>query len=203
MTIDTAIALRHLRRVEPRFAPLIEEHGPPRFSRTRNSFRSLVHAIIYQQISGSAAAAIYRRFCDLFDCRGFPTPAAVVELEVDELREAGLSRQKAIYISEVALTFVDGSIAPRRFNSMTNDEISEVLTAVKGIGQWSADMFLMFALNRPDILPVGDLGIRKGMKKFFRLRSLPEPPRMIERAEPWQPWRSVASWYMWRVLESE
>lgn len=194
-------ALRHLRAADPRFAPLIEAHGPPQFSRTRNSFRSLARAIVYQQISGTAARAIYRRFLDLFEGSHFPTPEAVAALSVDELREAGLSRQKATYIREVALAFVDRRIVPRRFNRMSNAEISEVLTAVKGIGQWSADMFLMFALDRPDVLPVGDLGVQKGMARFLGLRELPTPDKMIARAEPWRPHRSAASWYMWRVID--
>jgi DNA-3-methyladenine glycosylase II len=143
--VDTRKALRHLRRVEPRFAALIGAHGPPGYARTRNSFRSLTRAIIYQQISGSAAAAIFASFVALFDDRGFPTPAAVAELEVDELREAGLSRQKATYIREVAVAYVDGRIAPRRFNRMSDDEIAEMLTAIKGLGRWSADISLVLA----------------------------------------------------------
>ena len=194
-------AIRHLIAAEPRFAPLIEAHGPPRFARTRNSFRSLTRAIIYQQISGSAASSIFGKFLGLFEGGRFPTPAAVAALSVDELREAGLSRQKATYIREVALAFVEKRIVPRRFNQMSNEEISAVLTSVKGLGQWSADMFLMFALNRPDVLPVGDLGVQKGMIKFFGLRKPPTAARMAERAEPWRPYRSAGAWYMWRVLE--
>lgn len=197
----TADALEYLQSVEPRFAPLIETHGPPQFARTRNAFRSLTRAIVYQQISGSAASSIFRKFLALFEGGRFPTPAAVAALSVEELRTAGLSQQKATYIREVALAFVDRRIVPRRFNQMTNAEISAVLTSVKGIGQWSADMFLMFGLNRPDVLPVGDLGVQKGMVKFLGLRKPPTAVAMTRRAEPWRPYRSIASWYMWRVLE--
>lgn len=201
MTIDSTRALRHLRGVEPRFRELIDAHGPPGYSRTRNSFRSLVRAIIYQQISGHAARSIHARFLALFESRGFPRPDQVAALDVDELREGGLSRQKATYIREVARAYVNGEIVPRRFKAMSDDDISAALTRIKGVGEWSAHMFLMFALNRPDVLPVGDLGVRKGMQRFYDLDELPAPAEMVERAGPWRPWRSVGSWYMWRVLE--
>lgn len=181
---------------------LIARHGKPALSRTRNSFQSLARAIVYQQLSGKAAGTIYGRFLDLFPTRRFPTPAALAAVPFERLRGAGLSRAKAAYLLDLAAKFDDGTIRPRRFSSMTNDELSASLTRIKGVGQWSVDMFLMFGLNRPDVLPVGDLGIRKGMQVHFGLRALPEPARMERLARPWRPYRTVASWYMWRVLES-
>ena len=180
---------------------LIDQHGSPDLSRTRNSFQSLVRAIVYQQLSGKAAGTIYGRVLDLFDSRRFPTPAALAAMPFERLRGAGLSRAKASYVLDLAAKFEDGTIDPRRFSSMTNEELAAALTQIKGVGQWSVDMFLMFGLNRPDVLPVGDLGIRKGMQSYFRLRELPKPARMVSLAEAWRPYRTVASWYMWRVLE--
>lgn len=194
-------AVRHLQRAEPKLAPLIDHFGPPSLVRTRNSFRSLARAIIYQQISGAAARTIFGRFVALFPGPGFPSAAAVAARSIDELRAAGLSRQKATYVREVARAFADRHIVPRRFGRMSDDEITAVLTRVNGIGPWSADMFLIFALNRTDVLPVGDLGVRKGMQAFFRLPKLPDPATMRRRAERWRPHRTAGAWYMWRILD--
>lgn len=201
MSYPARDAVRHLRKVEPRLGRLIDRFGPPALSRSRNSFRSLARAVIYQQISGSAARTIYGRFTALFPGPGFPAAAAVAAASIDELRTAGLSRQKATYVRELARAFASGDIAPRRFARMSDEEIAAALTRVKGIGQWSADMFLMFALNRPDVLPVGDLGVRKGMQTFFRLRELPDPDTMRRRAARWRPHRTAGAWYMWRILD--
>ncbi len=192
----------HLRR-DPHLGPLIAAHGPAQFHPSPNAFRALTESIVYQQISGSAADAIFKRFLDLFPKRRFPTPAGLVTIPLPRLRAAGLSIQKATYLLDLAAKFLDGTIQPRRFPQMTDEEIADHLIQVKGIGPWTADMFLMFALNRPDVLPVGDLGIRQGFKKLFRLRKEPAPERMILLAEPWRPYRTVASWYLWRVVDSE
>ena len=117
------------------------------------------------------------------------------------LRSAGVSRAKAEYLLDLARNFADGTIKPRRFATMDNAALSERLCQVKGIGQWSVDMFMIFGLLRPDVLPVGDLGVRKGMQSYFGLGELPNAGVMEERAEPWRPYRSIASWYMWRILE--
>jgi DNA-3-methyladenine glycosylase II len=194
-------ALRHLAERDRRLATLIELHGAPTLSRTRNAFASLGRAIVYQQLSGSAAGTIYRRFVGLFGGR-FPTAPQLAAARFEALRGVGLSAAKARYLQDLAAHVADGRIAPRRFATMTDEQIGLVLTAVKGIGPWSVHMFLMFGLNRPDVLPVGDLGVRKGMMKHFRLRTLPAPARMEALATPWQPYRSVGSWYMWRLLDS-
>ena len=183
-------------------AALISAHGLPPFCRTRNSFESLGRAIVYQQLSGKAAATIYGRFLGLFPQRRFPRPDQLRRISAARLRSAGLSRAKASYLKELAGAYVDGSVAPRRFRAGSDAEISAMLLAVKGIGAWSVDMFLIFALNRPDILPVGDLGVRKGMRTYFGLDELPDAELMTSLAEPWRPYRSVASWYMWRCADT-
>jgi 3-methyladenine DNA glycosylase/8-oxoguanine DNA glycosylase len=201
--LDVEAALRHLRSAEPRLRTLIERHGPPRLQRTRNSFQSLARSIIYQQLSGKAAATIYRRFLQLFPTHRFPTPAAVRSMPVARLRSAGLSRQKATCLHALARNYLQGDIRPRRFNQMSAAEITVTLTRVKGIGPWTADMFMIFALNRPDVLPVGDLGVRKGMQRLCTLATLPDAETMRRVASPWRPFRSAASWYLWRMLDEQ
>lgn len=195
-------ALRHLERVDGPMARLIAVHGHPELKRTRNAFASLARAIIYQQLSGKAAGTIYGRFLDLFPRRRFPRPEQLAAVPVERLRAAGLSRGKASYLIDLAHKFMDGTVQPRRFRSASEDEIADMLLEVKGIGQWSVDMFLMFGLNRPDILPTGDLGVRKGVQGYFALAALPDADDMIELTDTWRPFRSVASWYMWRVAEN-
>ncbi len=193
-------ALRHLKR-DPNLAPLISQHGPPTFQPERNTFRALSQSIIYQQLSGKAAASIWDRFLDLFPKRRFPTPAYFLTVPLSRLRSAGLSTQKATYLLDLATKFCDGTLRPRKFSSMTDEEIAEHLIQVKGIGRWTVDMFLIFALNRLDVLPLGDLGIRNGFKKLYNLRKEPTPAKMIALAEPWRPYRTVAAWYLWRAIE--
>lgn len=206
-------SLAHLRK-NRHFAPLIRKHGKPKLRRGTNAFQALSRAIIYQQISGKAALSIYRRFVGLFDitlpetidwekphARKFPIPKDVLKITPERMRTAGLSTQKIAYIKDLAAKFEDGTINPRKFPRMINDEIIEHLTAVKGIGVWTAHMFLIFTLNRPDILPTGDLGIRKGFQGVFKLRSLPSPKQMEKLAKDWREHASVASWYLWRVAD--
>ena len=195
-------ALAHLGQGDPRMARLIERHGPPPLRRTTNVFASLARAIIYQQLSGKAADTICGRFEALWEGDSFPLPEQVLAAPPDALRGVGLSRQKASYLLDLAARFSRGEVRADDFDQLSDEEIARELTAVKGIGQWSADMFLIFALNRPDVLPVGDLGIQKGMQIYFRMRGLPKPERMVRSAAPWRPYRSIASWYMYRVAEN-
>ena len=200
--LNIAIALRHLRQTDPRMAALIKQHGQPPLRRTGNSFRSLVRAVIFQQLSGRAASSIYRRFVNLFPGGGFPKPADVLAVPVSSLRSAGISSNKAGYIHNLATKYVDGSIQPRRFGDMSDEAIVQLLTQIKGIGTWTVQMFLIFGLNRPDVLPVGDLGLQKGFQRFFGLRDVPSPEIMSRLAEPWRPFRTIASWYLWRVADT-
>jgi DNA-3-methyladenine glycosylase II len=199
--VDLPAALRHLRRTGGPMRALIRRHGAPELRRTRNTFASLGRAIVYQQLSGKAAGTIYRRFLALYPGGRFPTPQRLLDTPIPVLRAAGLSRAKATYLHDLAARFADGTVQPRRFRAAADDDIADMLTGVKGIGRWSVDMFLIFGLNRPDVLPVGDLGVRKGMQHYFAMADLPAPDAMRELAAPWQPFRSIASWYMWRVAE--
>ncbi len=209
MEKSLAVLKRH-----PKFAPLIKQHGPPKLRRGKNAFQALSRAIIYQQISGSAAISIYKKFVALFGinlegpvdwekpaARKFPTPEQVLKMPAARMRAAGLSAQKITYLKDLAQKFSDGTIKHRTFHTKTSDEIIAALTEVKGIGVWTAHMFLIFSLNRLDILPTGDLGIRKGFQTLYKLRSLPDHTKMEKLAKEWREHASVASWYLWRVAD--
>lgn len=197
-------SLTHLKK-DPRFKTLIKKHGLPDLSPKKNYFEALARAIIYQQLSGKAAATIFGRFRALFKTRGFPKPADVLAMSDAQLRSAGVSSQKIGYLRDLALKFSDGTITPRLFragaNQASNDDIITHLTAVKGIGTWTAHMFLMFTLNRLDVLPVGDLGIRKGFQIVYHLKKLPDERDMEKLAKPWRAHATVASWYLWRAAD--
>jgi 3-methyladenine DNA glycosylase/8-oxoguanine DNA glycosylase len=152
-------------------------------------------------VAGAAAAAVFKRFRALYPGKIFPTPVAVARTSQEDLRAAGLSRQKAAYLVHLAEHFLAGSIQPRRFATMSDDQVRSNLTAVKGLGPWTADIFLMFDLLRPDVLPVGDYGIQQGFQILYQLDDLPDAKDMIAMAEPWRPYRSHACWYLWRLLE--
>jgi 3-methyladenine DNA glycosylase/8-oxoguanine DNA glycosylase len=199
--VDAAVALAHLERADPRLAPLIAAHGEPRFERTRQPVQALARAIVYQQLSGKAAATIWGRVLALFPRGRFPPAPAILEVAEAQLRGAGLSAAKAAALKDLARHVVERRIVPRQLVEATDEAVAAVLLPVRGIGPWSVDMFLMFSLARPDVLPVGDLGVRKGMMAHFGLRKLPSPERMLQLAAPWRPFRSFASWYMWRRLE--
>lgn len=187
---------------DPKFAPLVQKHGMPVWEERGDPFRSLVRSIVYQQVTGKAAASILAKFVALFsDIEGFPTPAQVLKKSVDELRSAGLSGQKTAYVRDLAEKFLDGTIDPSSFNQMSNDEIIEHVVRVKGVGVWTAHMFLMTTLKRPDILPTGDLGIQKGFQIVYKLRSLPTPAKMEKLAKPWRMYASSAAWYLWRAAD--
>lgn len=193
-------ALRVLRR-DARFARLIRTHGAPELSRGKDVFRALCRSIIYQQVSGKAAASILKRFVALFKTRGFPTPQDVRKKTLKEMRTAGLSAQKASYIKDLAEKFADGTIKPRALRTMKNEEIVEYLTRVRGVGIWTVHMLLIFTLNRPDVLPTSDLGIRRGFQIVYRLKELPDHDTMERLARPWREYASVASWYLWRASD--
>lgn len=212
---DFSHSIRALKR-DTRFAPLIRKHGPPLMRRGRTPFQALCRAIIYQQISGKAAASIYKKCLSLFgidlklpidwESRGaqkFPTPEEVLQMPAVRLRRSGLSAQKVVYVKDLAQKFVDGTIAHKTLHRMTNDNIVKTLTQVKGIGIWTVHMFLIFTLNRPDILPTGDLGIRKGFQAMYKLRALPSPAHMERLAKPWRSHASIASWYLWRAVDTK
>lgn len=199
---DLEQALAQLRR-DPLLAPLITRHGPPRWRAPRGTFQALCRSIIYQQLSGKAAGTIYRRFRALYPGRPFPTPAELRATRVARLQRAGLSRQKASYVRDLARKFDDGTIEPRGFRHRSDEELKVELTQIRGVGPWTVDMLLMFTLRRPDVLPVGDLGVQKGFQLLFQLDELPDPATMVALAQRWSPWRSLASWYLWRLVEEQ
>jgi DNA-3-methyladenine glycosylase II len=187
-------------RSQPRLEKLnLRERKPP-FKRPSEPFDSLIRSIISQQLSGKAATTILNRFLDIYDGR-YPTPQEVKKLSDAKFKKAGISGQKMGYIRDLAKRFMDGTIDPSKFKKMTDDEIKEHLLVVKGIGPWTAEMFLMFTLYRPDVFPTGDLGIRKGFQKLFKLKALPDAAKMEKLAKGWSPHRTVASWYLWELVD--
>ncbi len=169
-----------------------------------NHYQELVDSIISQQLSVKAAASIEKKFCNLFGSDEFPSPTQILKKDVDTLRSAGLSRAKAIYVQDLALSVLEGRVKFDHFDELTNDEIINELTQVKGIGEWTAHMFLMFSLGRTDILPVGDLGIKNGIQKLYKLKKLPGKDEIesIALKNKWHPFESIASWYVWQSLDN-
>lgn len=195
-------AIDHLRRADPRLANVIERVGQCRFAPVSDGthFDALVRSIIYQQLSGSAAGTIHRRVIDGFGGRS-PEPGTLLETADERLRGWGLSRQKIAYLRDLAVASRDGRLPVEELHALDDDEVIAALTSVKGIGRWTAHMFLMFRLGRPDVLPELDLGVRKAMLRVYRLRKLPPPDRVHRIGAPWAPYRTIASWYLWRSLE--
>ena len=200
---DYARASRLLARRDPILRTLMQKYGPCRMARHQHTdpFQALVHAIISQQLSTKAAATIAARFASLFGST-FPSPAQVAVMPDEALRGVGLSSQKLGYLRDLCSRIGSGSLPLDDLDGMSDDEVIAALTEVKGIGRWTAEMFLMFRLHRPDVLPVGDLGIVKAIQKNYRLRKVPTPARMTRIGEIWRPYRSIACWYLWRSLEN-
>jgi DNA-3-methyladenine glycosylase II len=201
MPTDWTPAITHLSAADARLAAVIERHGHPTITPRKDPIQSLARAIVSQQLSGKAAETIWGRFVALYPKSKFPNPAQILATDDAKLRGAGLSGAKAAAIKDLARHVIEKKLVPALLPKLDDAGVSAMLLPVRGIGPWSVDMFLMFFLARPDVLPVGDLGIRKGMQKHFGLRKLPEAKRMLELATPWRPYRTIASWYMWRLLE--
>jgi DNA-3-methyladenine glycosylase II len=195
-----AAAVAHLRAAHPQWTPLIDRVGPCRLRPRRDRFGLLVRAIIGQQISTKAAKSIEARLRALAGAR--LEPARVLAFEEAALRQAGLSARKAAYIQELAAAVHHSRLPLSRIGRYDEPTIIARLTEVKGIGPWTADMFLIFALNRPDVLPVSDLGIRVALRKYFQLPDLPTPSQCQELTSSWRPHRTVAMWYLWRDLDT-
>ncbi len=193
-------AVRQLTRANPRLGALIKKIGPHRPIITANPFVALVGSILQQQISMSAAAAVQKRVNGLCP-RGRVTPDAILDLSEDELRGAGLSRQKAKYVRTLAEHFARGMLSSRKLRAMTDEEVITATTQVKGVGRWTAEMLLIFCLERPDVWPIDDLGLRKAVRDFLGLDELPDVETMHAAGEPCRPYRTYASWYLWRSLE--
>ena len=195
------IALRHLSHADKRMEKLIDKFGPPNFNLMNNYYESLIRSIVYQQLSGKAASIIYERFLDLFVFDIYPEPKDILAVSIETLRSSGLSYQKVNYIRDLSEKWQDGTMNLTDIDSMTDEEISSELIKVKGIGQWTADMFLMFTLGRPDVFPFGDLGIQKGVMIITNMNRLPTQKEMERKAIKWQPYRTVAAWYLWKLVD--
>jgi DNA-3-methyladenine glycosylase II len=191
-------AIPHLRSADPAMDALIHRLGPFRMRYKEPDFAALVQSIVSQQLSTKAAATIHGR---LREGLGEVTPARILKQDPADLRGWGLSGQKTAYLLDLAEKTRKRQVRFQALPAMSDDEVIEHLTQVKGVGVWTAQMFLMFALRRPDVLPVGDLGIRTAIRNVYALEELPGPGQMEEIARPWRPWASVACWYLWRSLE--
>lgn len=195
-------AISFLKKADPVLASVIDRVGKcslvPRVEGTH--FDYVVRAIVYQQLSGKAAGTIHGRFLGLLNDRK-PVPQQILKLTEPELRKVGLSGQKARYIRSVAEQTHSGQLAIEQLHELSDEEIIAALTQIKGVGVWTAQMFLMFRLGRPDVLPINDLGIQKGVQLAYSLRKLPKPDRVQKIGKKWAPYRTVGSWYMWRLLD--
>lgn len=194
-------AIRVLERNDKRMASVISRVGPCRLQLRHQltPFNALLRAVVYQQLSGTAAASIYGRVLSLFSHRR-PTPEKVLRVGPNGLRSAGLSQAKAVSIVDLAIRTRTGAVpSSRALQRMSDQEIIDTLSQVRGVGRWTVEMLLIFHLGRADVLPSTDLGVRKGVQRAYRLRELPTPEQVIRRGERWRPYRSVASWYLWRV----
>jgi DNA-3-methyladenine glycosylase II len=202
-------AVAHLREADPVMRDIIERVGPcmlgaatDRGGPARDHYGALVRAIVGQQLSTKAARSIYERLTARFDGRT-PSPAEVLADDPEQFRAAaGLSRSKVLFLRDLAERVESGELVLEDLDAMPDEEVADRLVQVKGVGQWTVDMFLIFHLGRPDVLPVGDLGVRRAAMLSYNLRKLPEPPRLTKLARPWRPWRSIASWYLWASLRA-
>ena len=196
-------ARRLLLRRDPILASLIRLHGPCGLAQAQRAdhFSALVRAIAGQQLSTKAAATIYARLLTLMP-GAVPTPEHLAALTDEQLRGAGMSRQKSASLRDLSEKVLSGLVDLEALSAMPDEDVISSLVRVRGIGRWSAEMFLIFRLHRPDVLPVGDLGIINAVQKVYRLRKRPTPERILRLGEAWRPYRSVASWYLWRSLDN-
>ena len=190
-------ARRSLRRRDPVLGAVIRRVGPCGMRPRGDPYRYLLRSVVYQQLAGAAAAAIAGRLRRHFGGR-YPRPEVLLAARDADLRSAGLSRQKIATLQAVAAAFADGTLSNRGLRRMADDEVVEAVTRIKGIGEWTAHMILMFSLGSPDVLPVGDYGVRKGAQHLYGLPALPRRAELEALGERWRPYRSVAAWYLWR-----
>jgi|KBSMisStandDraft_5_1062788.scaffolds.fasta_scaffold360764_1 DNA-3-methyladenine glycosylase II len=192
-------AILHLKKSDPTLRAIIERVGPCRIQYGEPTFHSIAEAIVYQQLNGRAADTIFKRFTDV---AGDPvTPEGILRLSPEQMRAVGLSKQKSSYLRDLAEKTQAGLLEFERMPQMTDAEVIEHLIRVKGVGVWTAHMFLIFTLRRHDVLPVGDYGVQSAIKKAYRKRKLPKPKDMEKIAKAWSPYRSIACWYLWRSLD--
>jgi DNA-3-methyladenine glycosylase II len=201
---DTTVrkAAEYLAAKDPVLAPVIDSVGVCPLRPHTNYYQELVESILGQQLSLQAAVAIEARFLALYE-GAFPTPEQILKVDIETLRDIGFSRAKATYIQDLARHVLDGTVVLDKFDALSNEEIITELTAVKGIGEWTVHMFLIFCMGRSDVLPVGDLGIKNGVRNLYRFESQPTPEDIKQIAEQnhWHPYESIASWYVWQSLK--
>ena len=203
----TEAGMQHLADADPVMAAIVDAHGRlddegRRRGRPGDAYGALLRSVVGQQLSTKAARTIYGRLAGLYGDRA-PTPEELLATDPERLRDVGLSRAKASYLRSLAEHVISGKLELGRLHELPDEEVSAQLTGVKGLGQWTADMFLIFHLRRPDVLPVGDLGIRRAVQIGYGLEALPTPRELIEIAEPWRPHRSLASLYLWSSLDNK
>ena len=192
-------AINHLRQSDPVLSAIIEHVGAFRMNYDEPAFHSLAEAIVYQQLHGKAAATIFGRLAAL---TGNPlTPEGILKLSEEQMRAVGLSKQKLSYLRDLAAKTHSGELDFTRLPELSDEEVIKQLTQVKGIGVWTAHMFLMFALRRPNVLPTGDLGVQMAIRQHYKKRKLPKPAQMEKIAKCWEPYRSVACWYLWKSMD--
>jgi DNA-3-methyladenine glycosylase II len=200
---DYTKARRHLMRSDPRLGAVIKKIGSCQLGqngRQQAPFVALAYSIASQQLSVKAADTIFKRFCDLFPPDCVPDPVKLVALSPDAIRAVGFSRSKVSFLQDLAARVVDQRLRLDLLHQLSDDEVMETLTAVKGIGRWTAEVFLVFRLDRMDVFPADDLGLVKAVQQLYGLRKRPSRERLMKIAEPWRPYRSVAAWYLWRSL---
>ena len=200
--MDIATGIDFLKR-DKKMKVLINKFRRPDFNQGQDYFQSLLRSIVFQQLSGKAAQTIYERLVSLIPKTSNLCPNEVLKLNKDEMRKAGLSFQKINYVRNLADYFENNSLQKNNVEKMTEEEISKELIQIKGIGQWTVDMFLMFTLNRADILPYKDLGIQKGIMKIFKMKNLPSKNEMENCSRKWRPYRTIACWYLWRIADEK
>jgi len=205
VTFDSKLrqAEKYLTAHDKKLAPVIKNSGPCRIKPHPDHYGELVSSIVGQQLSTKAGGTIWRRVLDLFGGK-MPTPQQLINMDADKIRACGVSYPKIGYMKDLAAHILDKRLDLEHISTMPNEQLTEQLTAVKGIGEWSAHMFMMFGLGRLDILPVGDLGIRKSIQNMYSLKELPSPEQIITIANKnsWHPYESVASWYLWQSLDN-
>jgi DNA-3-methyladenine glycosylase II len=198
-------AISHLNGQDPILARVIAGGALPTFTPHKKYYQKLVESIVSQQLSVKAASTILKRFVDLFPGDDFPAPDQILQVDIEQLRAVGLSRQKGGYIQDLALKVLDGTVTFDHLDALTSDEVIKELTQIKGVGVWTVHMFLMFCMGRLDVLPIGDLGIKNGIRKLYDLDHSPTPDEItaIAHKNNWHPYESVASWYVWQSLDNK
>ncbi|XP_071731326.1 alkylbase DNA glycosidase-like protein mag2 [Rutidosis leptorrhynchoides] len=200
---EIAAALRHLRSADPLLANLIDNHPPPTFDLHKPPFLALTKSILYQQLAYKAGTSIYTRFVSLCGGEDGVVPETVLSITQQQLKQIGVSGRKASYLYDLANKYNNGILSDETVVKMDDRSLFTMLSMVKGIGSWSVHMFMIFSLHRPDVLPVSDLGVRKGVQLLYTLNELPRPSQMEQLCEKWRPYRSVGAWYMWRFVEGK